>query len=114
MAYVVDEDIPVLLGKEALETLGGHLNFCERVLALGSLGADLPLEMSAVGHYLPNVADFPESIGDGKPDHRTNGSVRRAAHDKGVVRNDAFFFMGVTPMAKMHLSYPIALGHETV
>ena len=30
MAYVVEADIPALLGEEALETLGGHLNFCER------------------------------------------------------------------------------------
>ena len=34
MAYVVEADIPALPGKEALETLGGHLNFCERVLTL--------------------------------------------------------------------------------
>ena len=27
MAYVVDAEIPALLGKEALETLGAHLNF---------------------------------------------------------------------------------------
>ena len=61
MAYVVDADFPASLGQEALETLGGHLDFCERVLALELLGADIPLEMSAVGHYLLNVADFPKS-----------------------------------------------------
>ena len=60
MAYVVDADIPALLGKGALEPLGGHLNFRGRVLTLESLGADIPLEMSPVGHYLLNVVDFPE------------------------------------------------------
>ena len=59
MAYVVEADISALLGQEALGTLGGRLNFCERVLALKSLGADIPLEISAADHYLVNVADFP-------------------------------------------------------
>ena len=70
MAYVVDADIPALLGKEALETLAGHLNFCERVLTQESLGADIPLEMSAVSDYLLNVADFPKSNSAGKSDRR--------------------------------------------
>ena len=43
MAYVVDGKIPALLGKEALETLGSHLNFCERVLTLKSLWGGYPL-----------------------------------------------------------------------
>ena len=60
MAYVVDAEIPALLGKEALETLGAHLNFCQRVLTLEAIGADIPLKVSAVGHYLLDVADFPE------------------------------------------------------
>ena len=60
MAYVVDAEIPALLGKEALETLGAHLNFRQRVLSLEAPGADIPLKVSAVGHYLLDVADFPE------------------------------------------------------
>ena len=100
MAYVVDADIPALLGKEALETLAGHLNFCERVLTLESLGADIPLEMSAVSHYLLNVADFPESNSAGKSDRRKKGGAKRAEHDAGVVCNDAPFFMGVTRSPK--------------
>ena len=101
MAYVVDADTPALLGGEALETLGGHLNFRERVLTLESPGADIPLEMSPVGHYLLNVVDFPKSIGAGKPDHRNDGIVKRVVNDRGVVRKDAFFFMDVASMAKM-------------
>ena len=38
MAYVADAAVPDLLGKEALETLGGHLNFCKRVLTLEAPG----------------------------------------------------------------------------
>ena len=60
MAYVVDAEIPALSGKGALETLGAHLNFRQRVLTLEALGADIPLKVSAVGHYLLDVADFPE------------------------------------------------------
>ena len=97
MAYVVDADVPALLGKEALETLGGHLNFRERVLTLESLEADMRLETSAAGRYLLNVVDFPESIGAGRPDPRNGGSVKRVVNDKGVARKDAFFFIDVTP-----------------
>ena len=82
-AYVVDADIPALLGQEAVGTLGGHLDSCERVLTLGSLGADIPLEMSPVGRYLLTVVDFPESNGAGMPNARNCGSAKRAAGDKG-------------------------------
>ena len=51
-AYVADADIPALLGREALETLGRHLNFRQRVLTLVALGVDIPLGASAVGHYI--------------------------------------------------------------
>ena len=78
------------LGKEALETLGGHLNFCERVLTLESLGTGTTLEMSPVGHYPLNMVDFPESIGAGKPDPRNGGSVKRVVNNKGMVRMYAF------------------------
>ena len=61
LAYIADADIPALLEKEALETLGGHLNFRRCVLTLGALGADIPFEMNTVGHYPLNVAEFPES-----------------------------------------------------
>ena len=101
-AYVVDADIPALSGKEALETLGGHLNLCERVLTLESLGAGIPLEMSPAGHYLLNVVDFPESTGAGMSDARNGGNARRVVSNKGPVRNNAFSFMDVTPMTKMH------------
>ena len=86
MAYVVDADIPALLGKEAPKTPGGHPDFCDRVLTLESPEADIPLEMSDVGHYLVHVADFPESISAGKPDRRTNGCGKRAVSNKGVAR----------------------------
>ena len=59
MAYVVEADIPALPGKEALETLGGHLNFRERVRTQEFLRAEIPLVMSAVGHCLLNVAGSP-------------------------------------------------------
>ena len=49
LAYVVDADIPAPLAKEALEALGGNLNFCQRVLTLGKLGTDIPLKMNALG-----------------------------------------------------------------
>ena len=61
MAYVVDADIPAPLGEEALETLGGHLNFCERVLTLESLGADIPLEMSPAGALTENSENRPRA-----------------------------------------------------
>ena len=99
---MVGADIPALLGKEAAETLGGRPNFCERVLALESLGADIPLEMSPVGHYLLNVVDFPESTGGGEPDHRNDGSVKRVVGDKCVVRKGALVSMDVAPMPEMH------------
>ena len=103
MAYVADADIPALLGKEAMGTLLFHLNFRERVLTLESLGADVPLEMSAVGRYLLNVADFPESNSAGKTDRRSKGGAKRVERDNGTVRNDALCFMGVTPKPKMRL-----------
>ena len=58
--------------------------------------------MSAVGHYLLNVADFPESSSARTSGCRTNGCVKRVANDDGMVRNDALFFMDVTPKTKMH------------
>ena len=100
MAHVVDADIPALLRKVALETLGGHRNFRERVLTLESLGTDIPLEMSAVGHLLLNVADFPESKSAGRPDGRNKGGARRGVHDNGTVCYDALFFLGVYPGAQ--------------
>ena len=81
MAYVVDAEIPALLGKEALETLGSHLDFCERVLIMESLGEDIPLEMSPAGHFLLNVADFPEPTGTGM-------SVTRNSSRANCVVND--------------------------
>ena len=104
MAYVVDADVPALLRKNALETPGGHLNFCERVLALESLEPDVPLEMSAAGHYLLNVADFPESNSVGKPNRRNKGCAKRAVNDNGVVRNDALSSLDVSPRPKMRLA----------
>ena len=83
---VVDADIPALLRKEALETLGGHLNFCERVLTLESLGADIPIEMSPAGHYPLNVVDFPESTGAGMSDARNGGNAKRVLSNKGMAR----------------------------
>ena len=102
MAYLVDADIPALSGKEALVTLGAHLNFCERVLTLESLGADIPLEVSPVGHYPLIVADFPESFGAGAPVTRNGGIATRVMGDKGMPRKNVFFFKDVTQMAKMH------------
>ena len=55
MAYAVDADVPALLGKEALGTLGAHLDFCQRVRTLETLCAD----MGAVGRYILTVAVFP-------------------------------------------------------
>ena len=77
MAYVVDAEIPALLGKEALETLGAHLNFRQRVLTLEALGADIPLKVSAVGHYLLDVADFPERAPRRTPTYGNQGMERR-------------------------------------
>ena len=74
---MVDADIPALLGKEALETLGGHPNVRERVLTPESVVADIPLEMGPVGRYLLNVVDYPGSTGTGKPDPPNGGSVKR-------------------------------------
>ena len=74
MAFVVDAEIPAILGKEALETMGSHLNFCGRVLTLECLGADIPLEMSPAGRYLLNVVDFPDSKGHGASATRNSGS----------------------------------------
>ena len=100
-ADIADADIPALLDKEALETLGGRLNFCQRVRTLEALGADIPLEMSAAGHYLLNAADFPESNSAGTSGRRTNCCAKRVVNDNGMARNDALFFMGVTPTTKM-------------
>ena len=102
MAYVADSDIPDLVGKEALDTLGGQLNFCERALTLGSLGVDIPLEMSNVGHYLLQVDAFPESDRTGMMAPRTKNCGRRAARNMGAVRKEILFFMEVTPKSTMH------------
>ena len=58
--------------------------------------------MSPVGHFLLNAVDFPQSDGAGEPDSRSGGSVERVVNNKGVVRQDAFFFIDVTSMTKMH------------
>ena len=57
--------------------------------------------MSPVRHFLLNAVDFPESTGDEEPDSRNGGSVERVVNKKGVVRQDAFFFIDVTSMTKM-------------
>ena len=101
MAYVVEADIPALLGKEGLETLGGHLNFRERVLTLEPFGADIPLEMNAAGRYLSNMADFPESSSARKYGSCTDGRARRMENHKSLFQNDALFFMDVTPKTQM-------------
>ena len=102
MTYVADADIPALLGKEAMGTLRGHLNFCQRALTLEALGADIPLEMHTVGHYLLNVADFPESPNVRTSGRRTDCCAKPVAHGDGVVRSDALFLMDVTSGTKMH------------
>ena len=101
IAYVADADIPALLGKEAPEPLGGHLTICQRVLTLEALGAEIPVEMNAVGHYPLNVANFPESQNVRTFGRRTNCCAKRVANGEGAVRSDAFFLMDVTSGAKM-------------
>ena len=81
MAYVADAEIPALLGKEALESLGSHLNSCERVLTLESLGAEIPLEMSPAGHFLLHVADFLEPTGTGMSVTRNSSRANCVAND---------------------------------
>ena len=106
MANVVDADVPALLGKEASETLGGHLNFCERVLTLASLGADVPLEMIPAGRYLLNVVDFPESTGASMSDARNGGNAKSVANERRKVRKNAFFFTDVVRLARVVLPSP--------
>ena len=57
-AFVSDSDIPVALGKGALETPQGCLDFARHKLTLGINGKVIPLEVSDVGHYISSVADF--------------------------------------------------------
>ena len=101
-AYVVDGEIPALLGKEALGTLGSHLNFCERVLTLESPGEDIPLEMSQVGHYFLNVADFPESPRTGMSVTRNRRRANGMMNKKHMIRRNVFFFIDVTAATTMH------------
>ena len=101
LAYVADADIPALLGKEALGTLGCHFNFRRRVLTLEALGADIPLDVNAAGHYLLNASDFRESRNVRTPGRRTNCCAKRVASGKRMVRNDALFLMDVTSETKM-------------
>ena len=54
-----------------------------------------------MGHFLLNVVDFPESSGAGKAGPREGGSVKRVVDNKGMARQDAFFFIDVSPMTKM-------------
>ena len=71
-------------------------------VALESLGADIPLEMSPVGHYLLNVVDFPESHGSGMSITRNSGSANCVVSDKHMIRQNVFVFVDVAPMTKMH------------
>merc|ERR1712131_325344 len=57
MAYIVEADIPALLGKAALECLGGTLDFGRNLLSLPRLHVDIPLRTTDVGHYLMNILD---------------------------------------------------------
>ena len=114
MAYAVDSDVPAILGKEALGTLGGHLDFRKRVLTLKALVADIPLEMNAVGLYLLNVADFPESKG-------APISARGLWRAMTVWPGAMLFLCGRHPGdqdapggSEWPLSYSFFLGNETV
>ena len=102
MAYVADAEIPALLGKEALETLGAHLNFCQRVLTLEALGADIPLKVSAVGHYLLDVADFPERSPCQPSRERNHCREGRKMHNAISAGNNCLFLMDVTLEIRLH------------
>ena len=58
-AVVLDSDIPALLGKGALESLRGCLDFAQHTLTLGATGKAISLKMSDMGHYILSAADFP-------------------------------------------------------
>ena len=102
MAYVVDAEIPALLGKEALETLGAHLNFCRRVLTLEELGADIPLKVSTVGHYLLDVADFPENSPRQLSRDRKFSAMDRRMQKTPLAKNDNLLLIDVTSEIRMH------------
>ena len=102
MAYVVDVDIPAIMGKEAIEIPGGRLNFCEQALTPESLRVDIPREMNDVGHYLLRADVFPGSYRAGIPGSRTKCCGRRVVCNTGAVSKEVFFFIDVTPAPKMH------------
>ena len=102
MAYAVDADIPALLGKQALETLGSLLNSRQRVLTLEKLGADIPLKMNAVGRYILNVADFPDPTCVKASEGRINCHGKRVQNSTSTARSDCFFPMDVTSEIKMY------------
>ena len=72
-AFVLGSDIPALLGKVALESLRGCLDFAQHALTLGANGKVIPLKMSDVGHYILSVADFPPPICPDQSGRATDG-----------------------------------------
>ena len=48
-------DVPMLLRKGALDTLGGHLDFSCDVLTLRELGLGVPLRVNQIGHFYLGV-----------------------------------------------------------
>ena len=69
-AFALDDEIPALLRKSALEASGAQLDFETDVLSLMRHGAKVPLEVNGMGHYILSAVEF----GKGPPcsDRRPN------------------------------------------
>ena len=54
----MDDEIPALLRKGALEALGAQLDFAKDTLLLERRGVCVPLGLNAMGHYIMSVVEF--------------------------------------------------------
>ena len=102
MAYVVDADVPAPLGGDAPETLGAHLDFCQRIPAFEASGADIPPRMGAVGHYILNAADFPGSVNRMVAEHFRSRCTNLPGGSAPAKRCDARLLLEVTPEERTH------------
>ena len=57
-AFVLDSDIPAFLRKGALEALGGQPGFERDILTIRNRGANAPLSMNEIGHYVLIAVEF--------------------------------------------------------
>ena len=57
-AFVLAADIPALLRKGALESLGGQLDFEHDISTIRNHGVKAPLSANDIGHYVLSAVEF--------------------------------------------------------